>query len=333
MISLKRILKWIGIIVSGLILILIILASIYYKKYSEHVKDNNTTLQSEHPKVGSFAPDYTLYLDTIGSGKTIPVKLNEIRGKVVLLFWYSKCPGAKDLFPILGELSNKYRDKLLVYIISDYNEIPVLDIKNKYPELNLCRIKGRIIKYKENVFPYPNSYHTVLLDKKGKIRAYNFASFLKALTEKLVLDNDFSEMEKATIKILELYHKIDLELDNQNEILIYQKANLNDSISFNYSDLNRIIIHNKSGFQIYEEITGIKKRDFNFNEVDTSVLATKYNFVYGIATRDYFFRKGGVDNLRLQSVFKDSTMNKLNNIFNLNATIVISNLDTTIVFQ
>ena len=64
------------------------------------------------PHVGQRAPDFTL-IDSTGS----PIKLSELKGKVVLLdFWATWCGGCKVEIPWYMEFETKYAKKGLATI-------------------------------------------------------------------------------------------------------------------------------------------------------------------------------------------------------------------------
>ncbi len=73
------------------------------------------------PRVGSFAPDFTL--SDVQTGK--PVQLSSLRGKPVWLnFWATWCPPCKAELPIMQEKYEKYRDRGLSIVGIDMREDP-----------------------------------------------------------------------------------------------------------------------------------------------------------------------------------------------------------------
>jgi peroxiredoxin len=118
------------------------------------------------PHVGQRAPDFTL-IDSTGS----PIKLSELKGKVVLLdFWATWCGGCKVEIPWYMEFETKYAKKGLATIGVSMDDDGWKSVK---PFLQKHKINYPIVIGTQDIANeyggLPSLPMTLLIDRSGKV--------------------------------------------------------------------------------------------------------------------------------------------------------------------
>lgn len=118
------------------------------------------------PHVGQRAPDFTL-IDSTGS----PIKLSELKGKVVLLdFWATWCGGCKVEIPWYMEFETKYAKKGLATIGVSMDDDGWKSVK---PFLQQHKINYPIVIGTQDIANeyggLPSLPMTLLIDRSGKV--------------------------------------------------------------------------------------------------------------------------------------------------------------------
>jgi len=118
------------------------------------------------PHVGQRAPDFTL-IDSTGS----PIKLSELKGKVVLLdFWATWCGGCKVEIPWYMEFETKYAKKGLATIGVSIDDDGWKSVK---PFLQEHKINYPIVIGTQDIANeyggLPSLPMTLLIDRSGKV--------------------------------------------------------------------------------------------------------------------------------------------------------------------
>ena len=118
------------------------------------------------PHVGQRAPDFTL-IDSTGS----PIKLSELKGKVVLLdFWATWCGGCKVEIPWYMEFETKYAKKGLATIGVSIDDDGWKSVK---PFLQEHKINYPIVIGTQGIANeyggLPSLPMTLLIDRSGKV--------------------------------------------------------------------------------------------------------------------------------------------------------------------
>jgi peroxiredoxin len=143
------------------------------------------------PLIGKTAPDFTLD----GAGKADSIRLNDCRGKVVLLsFWMTGCPACHMEMPVLQEIYDEYRERGAAVIAVNVGEsrrtVEEYVAKRKYTFPVALDTDGRVmVLYKVEGFPT-----VILVGKDGTIRkvypgyAQGFGAMLKKELNKLLAE-------------------------------------------------------------------------------------------------------------------------------------------------
>lgn len=126
--------------------------------------------------IGDFAPDLTID-DIFGK----PLRLNNLRGKNVLLyFWSSSDQPSRELNPKLKTVYNKYRSKgFEIYAVSldESKQIWQKTITDDQLDwVNVSNLVGNNDDVVQNIYRINKLPYTILIDKQGKIVAKGLTS-------------------------------------------------------------------------------------------------------------------------------------------------------------
>lgn len=340
---LKQALKWILRIILFSIIGFVVLVAIWYFYVGSKlpIDSNQFYLRKEykeaymrilnHPQRTEDAPKYILHVLEHNLNEEKLVNLDELKGKVVVLYWFGKCKYHPTVPDNLGELARKYKDDLNIYIISHSINKPIEEIKNKYPELNICEGENQ---HKETVFGHSASQHTVLIDRDGKILTYGDFP-IDWCVEKLIKGEEFLQSEFNILDFYAREHKMHAYVKLHNEFLAFERCNFTDSqdakalLCTDYS----INCANLTGRQLYQIVTKTSHSQITFKDVDSVLFSNRFNFCYGINELKYIDTDGKY-NFELAKVeFKQAVKGKLDSIFDVNSSLMINGKDSVLVIN
>lgn len=114
--------------------------------------------------IGQKAPDFTVFDE-----KNSPLKLSDLKGKVVLLhFWATWCPPCASEFPTLNKFVNNFKDSDLVFVPVSLDEnrgdVEAFRKQVKFELPIYFDPDGGALADKYGTFRLPETY---LINKKG----------------------------------------------------------------------------------------------------------------------------------------------------------------------
>ncbi len=117
-------------------------------------------------KNGEKVPE--LEFNSILNSSVKRIKLNELKGKVVLIeFWATWCSPCVAAMPHLEELQKKFKDKLQIINVTDESAKRVnLFLKARPSDLWFALDTSKKLS---SLFPYQTIPHSVLIDAEGKL--------------------------------------------------------------------------------------------------------------------------------------------------------------------
>jgi hypothetical protein len=334
----KKIVKWILItLLAGLIGFITLLAIWYFtldKKpfYLKPAFQKAYKQQLVHPKIGEKVPEYVLKIVNEDLSQEQLVSLEELRGKVVVLYWFGNCKYHTQVPEALGELTKTFSQDLKIFIINGTQSNAVKQIKLKYPELNIC-FGGN--QHREKMFCHSSSQHSVIFDKEGKIVTYGSNIPHEWIVPRLVKGEKLSAPELNILRHSPLEHKMSAFVKVYDEFFEFNTCHFSDSLNICSLNLSGSTINcaNMTGIQIYELLTRIESRKFHFEEVDTVKLYQRYNLAFGINLLKFIDKKGNIDHALAKRNFEEALKTKLDSIFNVYSSKQVFESDTILNFK
>src|ERR1035437_2966064 len=115
--------------------------------------------------------------------------IKQVKNKVVILeFWETWCGPCIQGMPHLKDLKNKFPNDLQIICVSsdDFKKTVNYIKENQYPFDYVYDAKKQL----SSVFPHSSIPHTVVIDKKGKIKAETFPAYLTEEIIKNLISSD-----------------------------------------------------------------------------------------------------------------------------------------------
>jgi thiol-disulfide isomerase/thioredoxin len=113
------------------------------------------------------------------------ILLGEKRGKVVIVdFWASWCPPCRRMVPIFNSLHEKYSNRGLEVIGISMDEGTTTDLKGLADEFGVRYTAADGDRETEEAFKVEALPTTLLIDRKGRIRARHKGAISRALLER-----------------------------------------------------------------------------------------------------------------------------------------------------
>ena len=288
--------------------------------------------QLNHPKIDDAVPEYVLNVEPDESNSKRSIKLSELKGNVIVLYWYSKCKYQPEVPGILGKLAHIYTNDVQVYIIYNDQEKIVRQIKSKYPELKIC---VGPTQHNEELFCHSSSNHAVILNRAGEIVTYGNNIPFEFIVTRLVKGEEFLGSELNFLKLFPREHKMNAYVKIYDSFFEFEKCSFTDTIKGSVLKNNGYSLNcaNVTGNQVYHIVTSIDPVKFHFEKFDSTLLNHRYNFCYGINQLKYSDRQGDYDLELANQKFKETAKNKLDSIFGVNSFIQIKEKDTVLIIR
>jgi thiol-disulfide isomerase/thioredoxin len=147
--------------------------------------------------IGDVIPDITI--DNIQNYRTSQLKFSELRGKVVILdFWSVTCAGCIKQFPKLEALQKKFGDRLQILLVNkeskdkiqnEFFNRRIFNPSYRNAAVNLPSISSDRLLHK--LFPHVLIPHEVWIDASGKVMAFTDGESVTGKNVQNVLDGYF----------------------------------------------------------------------------------------------------------------------------------------------